>query len=52
MIDIYCKGMKKKIGIPCRRFLGRAEGKADFFCPLCKTWNIVRNGIITVKVNE
>lgn len=49
MIDIYCKGTKKKKGIPCRRYLGKVEGSAGLLCPICKTLNLIHNGIITVK---
>lgn len=48
MIDIYCQGTKK-IGIPCRRYLGKVEGKAELLCPICKTVNVVEDGKITVK---
>lgn len=51
MKDIYCKGVKKKLGIPCRRYLGKADN-AELLCPICKTWNIIRNGIVTVKKED
>lgn len=47
-IDVYCQGVKK-IGIPCRRYLGKVEGKAELLCPICKTLNVVEGGKITVK---
>lgn len=40
MLDIYCQGIKKK-GIPCKRYLGKVEGKAELLCTICKTTNIV-----------
>lgn len=49
MVDVYCKGIKKKIGIPCLRYLGKVEGKAELLCPICKTWNIVNNNTVTIK---
>ena len=45
MINVYCQGTKK-IGIPCKRYLGKVEGKAELLCPICKTINIVENGKI------
>lgn len=48
MINVYCQGIKK-IGIPCRRYLGKVEGKAELLCPICKTVNVVEDGKITVK---
>jgi len=48
MTTVYCQGTKK-IGIPCRRYLGKVEGKAELLCPICKTVNVVENGKITVK---
>lgn len=46
--EVYCQGTKK-IGIPCRRYLGKVEGKAELLCPICKTVNVVEDGKITVK---
>lgn len=46
--EVYCQGTKK-IGIPCRRYLGKVEGKAELLCPICKTLNVVDGGKITVK---
>ena len=51
LTDVYCQGTKK-IGIPCHRYLGKVEGKAELLCPICKTWNVVEDGKITVKVNR
>lgn len=51
MQDIYCQG-KKKNGIPCKRYLGKVEGKAELLCPICKTLNVVEQGKITVKKRE
>lgn len=48
MINVYCQGTKK-IGIPCKRYLGKVEGRAELLCPICKTVNVVENGKITVK---
>lgn len=47
--EVYCQGTKKKIGIPCRRYLGKVEGKAELLCPICKTVNVVENGKVAVK---
>lgn len=47
-IEVYCQGTKK-IGIPCRRYLGKVEGKAELLCPICKTVNVVEGGKVTVK---
>jgi len=47
-IEVYCQGTKK-IGIPCRRYLGKVEGKAELLCPICKTLNVVENGNVTIK---
>jgi phage FluMu protein Com len=49
MVIVYCQGTKNKIGIPCRRYLGKVEGKAELLCPICKTLNVINNGVITVK---
>lgn len=49
--EVYCQGTKK-IGIPCKRYLGKVQGKAELLCPICKTLNVVENGKITVKVRE
>lgn len=46
--EVYCQGTKK-IGIPCKRYLGKVEGKAELLCPICKTLNVVEDGKITVK---
>ena len=48
MTTVYCQGTKK-IGIPCRRYLGKVEGRAELLCPICKTVNVVENGKVTVK---
>jgi len=45
MTTVYCQGTKK-IGIPCKRYLGKVEGRAELLCPICKTINIVENGKI------
>lgn len=47
-IDVYCQGVNKK-GIPCKRYLGRIEGKAKLLCPICKTVNIVDTKNVEVK---
>lgn len=47
-IDVYCQGTKKN-GQPCRRYLGKVEGKAELLCPICKTVNIVDEGKIKIK---
>ncbi len=39
---VYCKGTKKN-GIPCCRYLGKVEGKAELLCPICKTVNVVED---------
>jgi phage FluMu protein Com len=52
MIDIYCRGTKKKLGIPCRRYLGRVEGKAELLCPICKTLNVIDGAHIAVKEKD
>jgi phage FluMu protein Com len=52
MISVYCKGMKKKVGIPCKRYLGKVEGKAELLCPICKALNVVEDGKITVKERQ
>lgn len=48
MIDVYCQGTKKN-GIPCKRYLGKVEGKAELLCPICKTWNVVDDGKVVAK---
>lgn len=48
MKDVYCQGTKKN-GIPCKRYLGKVEGKAELLCPICKTVNVVENEKITIK---
>jgi phage FluMu protein Com len=50
-IDVYCQGTKKK-GMPCRRYLGKVEGKAELLCPICKTVNVVENGKVTIKIKD
>ena len=45
MKDVYCKGTKKN-GQPCKRYLGKVGGKAELLCPVCKTKNIVNNGLV------
>jgi phage FluMu protein Com len=50
-IDVYCQGTKKK-GMPCRRYLGKVEGKAELLCPICKTVNVVENGKITAVLKK
>jgi phage FluMu protein Com len=50
-VNVYCQGTKK-IGIPCKRYLGKVEGKAELLCPICKTVNVVDGGKITVKERE
>lgn len=47
-IDVYCHGTKKK-GIPCKRYLGKVEGKAELLCPICKTVNVVENGKVNMQ---
>lgn len=47
-INVYCQGTKKN-GQPCRRYLGKVEGKAELLCPVCKTWNVVEDGKIMVR---
>ncbi len=42
MKAVYCYGTKKN-GIPCKRYLGKVEGKAELLCPICKTMNLVEN---------
>ena len=42
MKDVYCQGTKKN-GIPCKRYLGKVQGKAELLCPICKTVNIVQD---------
>lgn len=48
MTNVYCQGTKK-IGIPCKRYLGKVDGKAELLCPICKTMNVVEGGKIKVK---
>ncbi len=47
-VTVYCQGIKKN-GIPCKRYLGKVEGKAELLCPICKTLNVVENDKITIK---
>jgi phage FluMu protein Com len=46
--EVYCHGTKKN-GIPCKRYLGKVEGKAELLCPICKTVNVVENGKVDIK---
>lgn len=48
MKDVYCMGTKKN-GIPCRRYLGKVEGRAELLCPICKTINIVSSNVSKAK---
>jgi phage FluMu protein Com len=48
---VYCQGTKK-IGIPCHRYLGKVEGKAELLCPICKTVNVVVDGKVAAKEHE
>lgn len=48
MTSVYCQGIKK-IGIPCHRYLGKVEGKAELLCPICKTVNVVDDRKVAVR---
>jgi phage FluMu protein Com len=47
MNEIYCQGTKKN-GAPCKRYLGKVEGKAELLCPICKTLNVVEDGKVYI----
>lgn len=51
MQDIYCLGAKKN-GQPCRRYLGKVEGKAELLCTICKTVNVVEDGKVAIKIKD
>lgn len=50
-ITVYCRGTKKN-GTPCKRYLGKVEGKAELLCPICKAMNMVESGNITITENQ
>lgn len=51
MKDVYCQGTKKN-GVPCKRYLGKVEGKAELLCPICKTLNLVEDGKAVKKKED
>jgi hypothetical protein len=50
-VDVYCQGTKKN-GAPCKRYLGKVEGKAELLCPICKTLNVVEDGKAVKKKED